>query len=60
MYKRQGEFSIDKTSDTVTVDQIVNFSERDVDVTFVYEYNYLTEEIEKLCIRDRGIAGKRH
>ena len=41
-----GEFSIDKTSDTVTVDQIVNFSERDVDVTFVYEYNYLTEEIE--------------
>ena len=31
-----GEFSIDKT----------NFSERDVDVTFVYEYNYLTEEIE--------------
>ena len=40
-----GEFSIDKTSDTVTVDQIVNFSERDVDVTFVYEYNYLTEEI---------------
>ena len=41
-----GEFSIDKTSDTVTVDQIVNFSERDVDVTFVYEYNYLTEEID--------------
>ena len=41
-----GEFSIDKTSDTVTVDQIVNFSERDVDVTCVYEYNYLTEEIE--------------
>ena len=35
-----GEFSIDKTSDTVTVDQIVNFSDRDVDVTFVYEYNY--------------------
>ena len=41
-----GEFSVSKTSDTVTVDQIVNFSEREVDVTFVYEYNYLTEEIE--------------
>lgn len=41
-----GEFSVDKTSDTVTVDQIVNFSEREVDVTFVYEYNYLTQEIE--------------
>lgn len=41
-----GEFSISKTSDTVTVDQIVNFSEREVDVTFVYEYNYLTEELE--------------
>ena len=41
-----GEFSITKTSSTVTVDQIVNFSERDVDVTFVYEYNYMTEEIE--------------
>lgn len=41
-----GEFSVTKTSDTVTVDQIVNFSEREVDVTFVYEYNYLTEELE--------------
>ena len=41
-----GEFSVSKTSDTVTVDQIVNFSEREVDVTFVYEYNYLTEELE--------------
>lgn len=41
-----GEFSITKTSDTVTVDQIVNFSERDIDVTFVYEYNYTSEELE--------------
>lgn len=31
-----GEFSIDKTSDTVTVDQIVNFSERDVASRFGY------------------------
>ena len=48
-----GEFSIDKTSDTVTVDQIVNFSERDVDVTFVYEYNYLTEEIEMYTLGEK-------
>lgn len=41
-----GEFSIDEANGTVTVSQIVNFSERDVEVSFVYGYNYLTQEIE--------------
>lgn len=45
-YEGLGEFTITKASGTVTVDQIVNFEEREVDITFVYEYNYLTEELE--------------
>ena len=45
-YEGLGDFTITKASGTVTLDQIVNFEERDIDLTFVYEYNYLTEELE--------------
>lgn len=41
-----GGFSVDKANGTVTVDQIAAFSERDVEVSFVYEYNYTTETLE--------------
>ena len=48
-----GEFSIDKTSDTVTVDQIVNFSERDeiemTDATADIVYT-LGEKLEKAAL----------
>lgn len=45
-YQGLGEFTVDKTNGTVTVDQLVEFSERDIDVTFVYEYNYTNEALE--------------
>lgn len=45
-YEGLGDFSVSKASDTVTVDQIVHFTGRDVDISIVYEYSYLNEELE--------------
>jgi sodium pump decarboxylase gamma subunit len=41
-----GEFSIDTAQDTMTVEQYVEFPEREVSVTYVYSYNYQEEEME--------------
>ncbi|MFR4350823.1 MAG: OadG family transporter subunit [Roseburia sp.] len=39
-YQGLGEFRIAKTHDTITVDQIVKFSGREVIISYVYKYNY--------------------
>lgn len=43
-YQGLGEFSISKAQDTVTTEQIVNFPGRQVIVTYVYTYDYETEQ----------------
>lgn len=43
-YEGLGDFSISKAQDTVTVEQIVNFEVRPVTVTYVYTYDYETEQ----------------
>ena len=44
VYESLGEFSVDKAQNTVTTEQIVKFPGRDVVVTFVYTYDYETEQ----------------
>lgn len=39
-----GEFSITKSGKTLTVDQIVNFEQRPVTVSFIYNYNSMQQE----------------
>lgn len=46
-YVGLGEFTISKTQDTVTTEQIAVFEEREVCVTFVYEYNYESKQLEQ-------------
>lgn len=41
-----GEFSVSKAQNTVTVEQTVNFEARQVIVTYVYTYDYETEQAE--------------
>ncbi|MBO5522702.1 MAG: OadG family protein [Roseburia sp.] len=43
-YQGLGEFSISKAQDTVTTEQIVNFPDRQVIITYVYTYDYETEQ----------------
>lgn len=44
-YKELGEFSLAKTQDTVTAEQIVKFENRDAVVSYVYTYDYGTKQI---------------
>lgn len=44
-YKELGEFSLTKTQDTVTAEQIVKFENRDAVVSYVYTYDYGTKQI---------------
>ncbi|MGN0141095.1 MAG: OadG family transporter subunit [Roseburia sp.] len=41
-----GEFAIATAQSTMTTDQVVHFEGRDVMVSYVYSYNYQTEEME--------------
>jgi sodium pump decarboxylase gamma subunit len=41
-----GAFSVTKAQTTVTTEQTVNFEKRNAVLTFVYEYNYETEQLE--------------
>ncbi len=43
-YQGLGEFSIDKTKNTVTTEQVVHFPDRDIVVTYVYAYDHETEQ----------------
>lgn len=45
-YQGLGEFSITKTQDTMTVEQIIEFPGREAIVSHVYTYNYETEQAE--------------
>lgn len=46
-YQGTGDFTITKAQDTITLEQIANFTERDVCVTFVFTYNYETKQLEQ-------------
>lgn len=39
-YQGLGEFTITKTQDTITAEQVIQYTGRDVIITYVYEYNY--------------------
>lgn len=45
-YQGMGEFTVTKAQDAVTTEQIVNYPDREVIVSYVYEYNYETEQPE--------------
>ena len=45
-YQGLGELTVTKAQKTVTADQVLHFSDRDVVVSYVYEYNYETESPE--------------
>jgi sodium pump decarboxylase gamma subunit len=45
-YQGIGDFSITKAQTTVTTEQTVHFENRDAILTFVYDYNYETEQLE--------------
>lgn len=45
-YQGLGEFTITKSQDTMTLDQVVSYSERQVIVSYVYTYNYETKAPE--------------
>ena len=45
-YQGLGEFTITKTQETVTAEQIIKYTGRDVIITYVYEYNYETKSLE--------------
>lgn len=45
-YQGLGDFTITKTQDTMTVEQIVEYPGREVVVTYVYTYNYETKQPE--------------
>lgn len=45
-YQGLGEFSVTKSQDSMTAEQIVQFSGHDVVVSYVYEYNYETKTPE--------------
>lgn len=46
-YLGAGDFTITKAQDTITLEQIANFADRDVCVTFVFTYNYETKQLEQ-------------
>lgn len=43
-YQGLGEFTVTKAQNTVTVEQVAVYQEREVVVTYVYEYDYETEQ----------------
>lgn len=45
-YQGLGDFTITKAQDTITLEQIAVMDERDICVTFVFKYNYTTEQLE--------------
>lgn len=45
-YQGLGEFSLGKAQDTLTLEQVVVFENRELCITFVLEYNYETEQVE--------------
>lgn len=45
-YQGLGEFSLDTAQDTLTLEQIIKYENRDLCMTFVLEYNYETEQVE--------------
>lgn len=45
-YQGLGEFSLDKAQDTLTLEQIIKFENRELCMTFVLEYNYETKQVE--------------
>lgn len=45
-YQGMGEFTLDKAQDTLTLEQVVLFENRELCITFVLEYNYETEQVE--------------
>lgn len=45
-YQGMGEFTLDKAQDTLTLEQVVIFENRELCITFVLEYNYETEQVE--------------
>ena len=45
-YQGMGEFTLDKAQDTLTLNQVVVFENRELCMTFVFEYNYETEQVE--------------
>lgn len=45
-YQGLGEFTITKTQDTVTADQVLEFPGREVVISHVYTYNYETKQAE--------------
>lgn len=45
-YQGLGEFSVTKSQDTMTLEQLVEFSDREVIVSYVYSYNYETKAPE--------------
>lgn len=51
-YQGLGEFSLDQTQDTLTLEQIINFENRDLCMTFVLEYNY---EMKKVDMVDANV-----
>ena len=46
-YQGTGEFSLTQAQNTITVEQIALFEEREVCVTFVFSYNYETKHLEQ-------------
>lgn len=45
-YQSLGDFTATKTQKSVTVEQVINFSDRDVVLSYVYTYDYELEEPE--------------
>jgi sodium pump decarboxylase gamma subunit len=45
-YEGIGAFTVTKAQTTVTTEQVVYFEKRNATLTFVYEYNYETEQLE--------------
>lgn len=45
-YQGLGEFSLDKAQDTLTLEQIIKYENRELCMTFVLEYNYETKQVE--------------
>ena len=45
-YQEMGEFSLDQAQDTLTLEQIVKYEKRELCMTFVFGYNYETEQVD--------------
>lgn len=45
-YQGLGEFTLTEAQDTLTLEQIAKFEDREVCVTFILEYNYETKQVE--------------